>query len=171
MAMCHSSMFLVFYDSFESLPPTCIDKGLSLSVDRCAGPHQQTLYCVGCSHCSMVALPQNGSNVFAMRHQKRVARLGRPADQRKALVRSLTTEVLRHGRITTTKVPPSSCCLSHNSMRQRSATSLSVTWIGVWLLLFLFRNCRAALVLGQCIDVCLCCVRHEQRQSGSMWTR
>lgn len=53
----------------------------------------------------MVGLPQNGGKVFAMRHQKRVARLGRPADQRKALVRSLTTEVLRHGRITTTKVP------------------------------------------------------------------
>ena len=52
----------------------------------------------------MVAFPQNGSKIFAMRHQKRLAKLGRPADQRKALVRSLTTEVLRHGRITTTKV-------------------------------------------------------------------
>lgn len=39
-----------------------------------------------------------------MRHQKRIARLGRPADQRKALIRALTTEVLRHGRITTTTV-------------------------------------------------------------------
>lgn len=39
-----------------------------------------------------------------MRHGKRIARLGRPQDQRKALVRSLTTEVLRHGRITTTLV-------------------------------------------------------------------
>lgn len=37
-----------------------------------------------------------------MRHGKRVPRLGRPADQRKALLRALTTEVLRHGRITTT---------------------------------------------------------------------
>ncbi len=37
-----------------------------------------------------------------MRHRNRVARLGRPADQRKALLRSLTTELLRHGRITTT---------------------------------------------------------------------
>ena len=37
-----------------------------------------------------------------MRHGKRVAKLGRPADQRKALVRTLTTEVLRHGKITTT---------------------------------------------------------------------
>ena len=53
----------------------------------------------------MSSLPQNGGKVFAMRHQKRIAKLGKPADQRKALVRSLTTEVLRHGRITTTKVP------------------------------------------------------------------
>jgi large subunit ribosomal protein L17 len=30
--------------------------------------------------------------------------LGRPADQRKALLRSLTTELIRHGRITTTLV-------------------------------------------------------------------
>ena len=39
-----------------------------------------------------------------MRHGKKVAKLGRPADQRRALVRSLTTEVLRHGKIRTTVV-------------------------------------------------------------------
>ncbi|KAG5179136.1 RK17, ribosomal protein 17 50S large ribosomal subunit, chloroplast [Tribonema minus] len=39
-----------------------------------------------------------------MRHMKRVAKLGLPADQRKALLRSLTTEVIRHGRIKTTLV-------------------------------------------------------------------
>ncbi|MEW6496007.1 MAG: 50S ribosomal protein L17 [Cyanobacteriota bacterium] len=39
-----------------------------------------------------------------MRHQCRVSKLGKPADQRKALLRSLATEVIRHGRITTTKV-------------------------------------------------------------------
>ncbi|ERT06367.1 ribosomal protein L17 [Lyngbya aestuarii BL J] len=38
-----------------------------------------------------------------MRHRCRVARLGKPADQRKALLRSLATELIRHGRITTTK--------------------------------------------------------------------
>ena len=37
-----------------------------------------------------------------MRHRCRVPLLGKPADQRKALLRSLTTELLRHGRITTT---------------------------------------------------------------------
>lgn len=38
-----------------------------------------------------------------MRHRRRVHQLGKPADQRKALLRSLTTELIRHGRITTTK--------------------------------------------------------------------
>lgn len=38
-----------------------------------------------------------------MRHRCRVPQLGKPADQRKALLRALTTELLRHGRITTTK--------------------------------------------------------------------
>eukprot|EP00168_Porphyra_purpurea_P005913 TRINITY_DN1705_c0_g1_i2.p1 TRINITY_DN1705_c0_g1~~TRINITY_DN1705_c0_g1_i2.p1 ORF type:complete len:236 (+),score=24.04 TRINITY_DN1705_c0_g1_i2:366-1073(+) len=42
--------------------------------------------------------------IEAMRHRKKVAKLGKPADQRKALMRSLTTEVIRHGRITTTLV-------------------------------------------------------------------
>lgn len=55
--------------------------------------------------------PQNGATLFAMRHQKRVPRLGRPADQRKALIRGLVTEVLRHGKITTTKVECSQHCL------------------------------------------------------------
>ena len=39
-----------------------------------------------------------------MRHRKKLKKLGLPADQRKALLRSLTTELLRHGRITTTLV-------------------------------------------------------------------
>ncbi|MFM7528218.1 MAG: 50S ribosomal protein L17 [Nodosilinea sp.] len=38
-----------------------------------------------------------------MRHRCRVHKLGKPADQRKALLRSLTTELIRYGRITTTK--------------------------------------------------------------------
>lgn len=38
-----------------------------------------------------------------MRHYRRVYQLGKPADQRKALLRSLTTELIRYGRITTTK--------------------------------------------------------------------
>jgi large subunit ribosomal protein L17 len=39
-----------------------------------------------------------------MRHRCRVPQLGKPADQRRALLRSLTTELIRHGRITTTKI-------------------------------------------------------------------
>ncbi|AFY71306.1 LSU ribosomal protein L17P [Thalassoporum mexicanum PCC 7367] len=38
-----------------------------------------------------------------MRHRCRTPELGRPADQRKALLRSLTTELIRHGQIKTTK--------------------------------------------------------------------
>jgi len=38
-----------------------------------------------------------------MRHRCRVDRLGLPADQRKALLRSLATEIIRHGQIKTTQ--------------------------------------------------------------------
>lgn len=38
-----------------------------------------------------------------MRHGKRVPKLNRPPDQRRALLRGLTTQILRHGRIKTTK--------------------------------------------------------------------
>lgn len=37
-----------------------------------------------------------------MRHRCRVPQLSKPADQRRALLRSLATELIRHGRITTT---------------------------------------------------------------------
>ena len=39
-----------------------------------------------------------------MRHRCRVKKLNKPADQRRALLRALTTELIRHGRITTTKI-------------------------------------------------------------------
>lgn len=38
-----------------------------------------------------------------MRHQKKRNLLAKPADQRKALLRSLTTEFLRHGQIQVTE--------------------------------------------------------------------
>ncbi|MFP5501307.1 MAG: 50S ribosomal protein L17 [Candidatus Sericytochromatia bacterium] len=38
-----------------------------------------------------------------MRHQKKRHLLGRPADQRKAVLRSLTTALLKHDRIETTE--------------------------------------------------------------------
>ncbi len=39
-----------------------------------------------------------------MCHGCRVPKLGKPADQRRALLRSLATELIRHGRITTTMI-------------------------------------------------------------------
>lgn len=39
-----------------------------------------------------------------MRHRCRVKKLSKPADQRRALLRALTTELIRHGRITTTLI-------------------------------------------------------------------
>ncbi len=38
-----------------------------------------------------------------MRHKVKRHRLNRPADQRRALLRNLTTQVLKHGRVTTTE--------------------------------------------------------------------
>ena len=38
-----------------------------------------------------------------MRHQCRVPQLGRPADQRRALLRGLTTQLIRSGRVVTTR--------------------------------------------------------------------
>jgi large subunit ribosomal protein L17 len=37
-------------------------------------------------------------------HRQGFKKLGKPADQRKALLRALTTEVIRHGRIKTTLI-------------------------------------------------------------------
>jgi hypothetical protein len=42
------------------------------------------------------------SGLDMMRHGNRKNKLALPADQRKALLRGLTTEIIRHGRITTT---------------------------------------------------------------------
>lgn len=39
-----------------------------------------------------------------MRHRCKVPKLGLPADQRKALMRSLATEIIRHGQIKTTLI-------------------------------------------------------------------
>ncbi|CAF2047440.1 hypothetical protein IGI04_037526 [Brassica rapa subsp. trilocularis] len=44
-----------------------------------------------------------GGRVYAMRHGRRVPKLNRPPDQRKALLRGLTTQLLKHGRIKTTR--------------------------------------------------------------------
>ncbi|KAK1312752.1 hypothetical protein QJS10_CPA07g01384 [Acorus calamus] len=44
-----------------------------------------------------------GSRFYAMRHGRRVPKLNRPPDQRRALLRGLTTHLLKYGRIKTTR--------------------------------------------------------------------
>jgi hypothetical protein len=69
---------------------------------------------MGCPHSRSSAVagvqlvaPQNTCKWSMMRHGNKLNRLERPADQRKALIRGLVTEVIKHGKITTTKVLPS----------------------------------------------------------------
>ena len=47
---------------------------------------------------------RTSNDLSMISHGMGFKRLGRPADQRKALLRGLTTEVIRHGRIRTTVV-------------------------------------------------------------------
>jgi large subunit ribosomal protein L17 len=49
----------------------------------------------------MVILPLG--EITTMRHRCRVPQLGKPADQRKALLRSLATQLIDHGQIQTTQ--------------------------------------------------------------------
>lgn len=50
------------------------------------------------------AAPARGADVQMIRHGNKLKKLSRPADQRKALLRGLTTELIRHGRIKSTLV-------------------------------------------------------------------
>lgn len=45
----------------------------------------------------------SSTEISMISHGKRFKKLSLPADQRKALLRSLTTETIRHGRISTTR--------------------------------------------------------------------
>merc|ERR1719159_292959 len=78
---------------------------LSSKGRLCTFKHQklERIYAVSCNKVSSTTT-SNGTMVMAMRHGLRKNRLGRPADQRKALIRSLVTEVLTHGKIKTTVV-------------------------------------------------------------------
>ncbi|KAJ0027435.1 50S ribosomal protein L17, chloroplastic-like [Pistacia vera] len=49
------------------------------------------------------SIVDNGCRISAMRHGRRVPKLNRPPDQRKALLRGLTTQLLKYGRIKTTR--------------------------------------------------------------------
>ena len=57
-----------------------------------------------CNAFHMTSTGSRTSNLCMISHGMGFNRLSRPADQRKALLRSLTTEVIRHGRIRTTVV-------------------------------------------------------------------
>ncbi|XP_057971148.1 large ribosomal subunit protein bL17c [Malania oleifera] len=46
---------------------------------------------------------ETSGRFYAMRHGRRVPKLNRPPDQRRALLRGLTTQLLKHGRIKTTR--------------------------------------------------------------------
>jgi len=49
-----------------------------------------------------VACASRSSSIQMIRHGNKLKKLNKPADQRKALLRGLTTELVRHGRIKTT---------------------------------------------------------------------
>ena len=56
--------------------------------------------CAASAACSRA----NTADVQMIRHGVKLKKLSRPADQRKALMRALTTELIRHGRIRSTLV-------------------------------------------------------------------
>ena len=64
--------------------------------------HRQPPMHAMCAACEIEA--SAGMKWTMMRHGNRVKHLGRPADQRKALIRGLVTQVILHGQIKTTKV-------------------------------------------------------------------
>ena len=55
-------------------------------------------------HLQQKSAPARAMELDMVSHRMGFNRLSRPADQRKALLRALTTEVIRHGRIRTTLV-------------------------------------------------------------------
>ncbi|KAG8371607.1 hypothetical protein BUALT_Bualt13G0105900 [Buddleja alternifolia] len=58
---------------------------------------------LGSSFDDCFTIIDNGGRVSAMRHGRKVPKLNRPPDQRKALLRGLTTQLLKYGRIKTTR--------------------------------------------------------------------
>jgi len=62
-----------------------------------------------------------------MRHQLRIPLLSKPADQRKALLRGLTTQLIKEGRVTTTKARA-------KALRNEAERMISLAKRGVWLL-------------------------------------
>lgn len=90
-----------------------------------------------------------------IRHGLKKAELGLPADQRKALIRTLVTEVLRHGRITTTKVGQSSSWhYSPYSMQTLSCWDLCQSG-GAGINAYTRAGRPGLLLGGDCVPVCV----------------
>ncbi|KAH7288071.1 hypothetical protein KP509_31G010800 [Ceratopteris richardii] len=112
MATCSSKSAGISCWSMASLRASLPTHRISLSSHRRVRIAPQQAFC-GLHQHNLLKLTadssvssfgvSNGARVFAMRHGKRVPKLNRPPDQRRALLRGLTTELLRHGRIKTTQ--------------------------------------------------------------------
>jgi large subunit ribosomal protein L17 len=81
-----------------------VDKVAALAIMGMVGPRM-----------SKKATPRSRQPVM-IRHGKRVAKLNKAADQRKALLRALTTECIRYGRIETTLARAKACRKSVDKM-------------------------------------------------------
>mmetsp|Transcript_28325 Transcript_28325/g.68897 ORF Transcript_28325/g.68897 Transcript_28325/m.68897 type:complete len:161 (+) Transcript_28325:98-580(+) len=55
-------------------------------------------------HAPSTTAEDSSTGLYMISHRKGFKKLSKPADQRKALLRALTTETIRHGRIKTTLV-------------------------------------------------------------------
>jgi large subunit ribosomal protein L17 len=80
---------LVKYTTNSRSSPS-VDKVAALAIMGMVGPRMSKKATPRCQQPKMI------------RHGKRMKKLNKPADQRKALLRGLTTECIRHGRIETT---------------------------------------------------------------------
>lgn len=76
--------------SLTFCPRFCLFRSLFIVADSTSFEHTFTVI-------------DNGGRFFAMRHGRKVPKLNRPPDQRRALLRGLTTQLLKHGRIKTTR--------------------------------------------------------------------
>ncbi|KAJ0979161.1 hypothetical protein J5N97_014635 [Dioscorea zingiberensis] len=85
----------------------------------------------------------SGSRFYAMRHGKRVPKLNRPPDQRRALLRCLTTQLLKHGRIKTTRARAS-------AMRKACLATFDQQILQIFLFYWGFRTNVSLTFLSSC---------------------
>jgi hypothetical protein len=86
----------------------------------------------GCAAAFVATAPARASTALCASHGKRgFKKLSLPADQRKALLRSLTTETIRHGRITTRAATRACCARCRGRATTRPWASSSSSRLGV----------------------------------------